>query len=217
MGRKRTDGWGYVRAGVVSIEEVLPLISDPNIKKVEFHGHMVNVTSLRLRTFVEKGLCCSSCGLQATHFAVETKTGQEQWHLNLWADRSAEGKGEMLMTHDHTLARGLGGADHIDNVTTMCRKCNFEKSKGENIEYCKRNNLPLPGQRKDKVARTPEPVSPGQRVRKKSGNKFKSGEYIATVVAVCTSLLDPKRRLAYSFEEDDSIVGVDMCGVALPA
>lgn len=217
MGRKRTVGWGYVRAGIVSIEEVLPLIADRTVQKVELHGHMVNVTSLRLRTFAEKGLCCSACGLQATHFAVETQKANNHWHLNLWADRSAEGKGEMLMTHDHTLSRGLGGRDHIDNVTTMCRKCNHQKSVGENIEYCKRNNLPLPGSRKDKVVAVPEPVSTGTQVHKKSGNKFKSGEYIATVVAVCSSLLDPKRRLAYSFEEDDSVVNVDRCGVVMPA
>jgi len=146
MARKRTVGWGYKRAGLVAIEDVLPLILNKSIEKVVIHGIRVNVTSLRLQTFAIKGQECSSCGVKATHFAVETKdTGPEAWHLNLWADRSHLEKGEMLMTHDHTLARGLGGKDHIDNCTTMCSKCNFQKSRGEQILYNELHGLPAPG------------------------------------------------------------------------
>lgn len=71
--KKKRDGWGYIRAGVVPIGEVLPLISDPNTAKVTFHGHTVNVTSLRLQTFAVKGVCCSNCGLTATHFVCGDK------------------------------------------------------------------------------------------------------------------------------------------------
>ena len=213
MGRKRTEGWGYERAGIVAIDDVLPLILDPEVKKVTFCGHAVNVVSLRLQTFATKGICCSNCGLTATHFAVERNEGNS-WHLNLWADRSAEGKGEMLMTHDHTLARGLGGADHIDNVTTMCRKCNFNKSIGERQEFNRRH--PEKTTPKKTVERDRLPVEIGTRVRKTSGNKFKSGEHVATVAAYCSSLMDPRRRMAYVLEEDDSIVCIGMCK-AVPA
>lgn len=150
MTRKRTQGWGYNRAGLVAIEDVLPLILDKSVEKAEFHGYKVNVTSLRLQTFAIKGLECSCCGLKATHFAVEEQQGQNNWHLNLWADRSHLGKDEMLITHDHTLARGLGGADHIDNCTTMCRKCNHQKSIDETIKYHELKGLPPPGSAKDK-------------------------------------------------------------------
>jgi hypothetical protein len=37
----------------------------------------------------------------------------------------------VLFTHDHTLARGLGGADAIENTTTMCSPCNQKKSRLE--------------------------------------------------------------------------------------
>lgn len=149
MTRKRTKGWGYTRAGLVAIEDVLPLILDPLIEKAEFMGHKVKVTSLRLQTFARKGLECSSCGVKATHFAVEAHENiGDNWHLNLWADRSADDKGEMLMTHDHTLARGLGGKDHIDNCTVMCSKCNYQKSIAETVEFHRRNGLPPPGSAK---------------------------------------------------------------------
>jgi len=150
MGRKRIVGWGYTRAGLVAIDQVLPLILDKSIEKVDLCGHRVNVVSLRLQTFAMKGLECSSCGVKATHFAVETKmNGEPAWHLNLWADRSHLDKEEMLMTHDHTLARGLGGKDHIDNVTTMCSKCNHQKSIGERVLYNEMHGLPAPGTAKD--------------------------------------------------------------------
>lgn len=133
----------YIRAGIVPISDVLPLIRDPKISKAVFHGHNVNVTSLRLQNFA-KSCVCSACKLEATHFAVESNGS---WHLNLWADRGP-GKKEMLFTHDHTLARSLGGSDDEGNTTTMCAKCNFNKSKGEREEFCRRNGLPMPGTKK---------------------------------------------------------------------
>lgn len=155
MGKRKKEGWGYYRVGLVAIEDVLPLILDPSVEKAEFLGHMCGVSSLRLRTFAIKGLECSSCELKATHFAVEAHERAngaipESFHLNLWADRTHLDKGEMLMTHDHTLARGLGGKDHISNCTTMCSKCNHIKSIQENIDYCELKGLPLPGSAKDK-------------------------------------------------------------------
>lgn len=169
MGKRKKEGWGYYRVGLVAIEDVLPLILDPSVEKAEFLGHKVGVSSLRLQTFAIKGLECSSCGVKATHFAVEGHERAngaipESFHLNLWADRTHLDKGEMLMTHDHTLARGLGGKDHISNTTTMCSKCNHIKSIGETIEYHRRNGLPPPGSAKDK----PKKLSPSQRAKREA-------------------------------------------------
>lgn len=130
----------YKRFAVVPIEDVLPIISkylnEPLRKKIrdDVAGYKVKVTGVRLRTFAMHGTTCSKCGLQATHFAIETtKFGTDHGaHLNLWASTP---EGEVLITHDHTLARGLGGKDHPDNTTTMCRPCNAEKSVAEGIEY----------------------------------------------------------------------------------
>lgn len=199
----------YTRAGIVAIADVLPVIANPEISAVEFHGHKVNVTSLRLRNFV-KSQTCSKCGLVATHFAVETNSGND-WHLNLWADRGPD-KAEMLFTHDHTLARGLGGDDSEENTTTMCAKCNFAKSREELVAYNKLHGLPPPGSgkaKRRKAARerieNPKLVEVGTPVVKTSGRKFKNDQYVATVTAMCSSLLDPKRRLAYVLEDESMI------------
>lgn len=234
MGKRQA----YTRAGIVAIADVLPAIAVGIRKKAEFCGHVVNVSSLRLQTFV-KSTVCSCCGLAATHFAVEHNDGFS-WHLNLWADRSNEGKGEMLFTHDHTLARCLGGADDESNVTTMCAKCNHRKGFDERIEYHKLKGLPPPGTKQakkkasgrgpdhDRKLNVPMELAvlqfraaeerlmksltvAGKVVRKHSGNPFKSGSTIATVEAMCTSLMDPKHRLAYVLVEDQTIVSVHQC------
>lgn len=199
----------YVRAGIVEISVVLPLIENHTIKSVILHGQKVNVTSLRLKNFV-KSTVCSCCGLEATHFAVESNGN---WHLNLYAAR--EGKREMLFTHDHTLARSLGGSDDESNTTTMCAGCNFAKSRGEFVEYCKQRGLPPPGSgkaaRKQAIAdarerrMNPDLVELGTVIVKKSGRKFKNDTYEATVVALCTSVCDPHHRTAYVLE-DESII-----------
>lgn len=208
----------YIRAGIVSIDTVLPLIKNPDIKSVVLLGRKVNVTSLRLQTFA-KSCTCSDCGLEATHFAVENNSN---WHLNLWADRGPDKK-EMLFTHDHTLARSLGGADDETNVTTMCAKCNHKKSIGEFEAYCKLKGLPPPGTKTSPKAKDPKdpagnPIRmavAGERIVKYSGKPFKCEETEVTVESICTSLFDPKRRLAYVIAEDQTIVSAHGCRVVL--
>ena len=207
--QKKKQQRNYIRAGIVDIDVILPLIRDHSIKSVILHGHKVNVTSLRLINF-GKSTVCSGCGLQATHFAVESNGN---WHLNLYAAR--EDKRDMLFTHDHTLARSLGGSDDEENTTTMCAGCNFSKSKVEFVEYCQQRGLPPPGSGKsarkqaieDARQRTMNPtlVAVGTTIIKKSGRKFKNDTYEATVMGLCTSLFDPHHRVAYVLE-DESII-----------
>jgi hypothetical protein len=102
--------------------------SKNKIKKC-YNGIEVNVTSLRLQTFLQKGTRCVHCGLNASHFAIERSRGNS-WHLNLWGVK--ESGEEILFTHDHILARGLGGLDRPENTQTMCTECNFQKSLEEN-------------------------------------------------------------------------------------
>lgn len=49
--------------------------------------------------------------------------------MNLWG-KTNDG-GEVLFTHDHILARGLGGSDKLDNMQTMCCWHNWEKGEIE--------------------------------------------------------------------------------------
>ena len=89
----------------------------------------VNVKSLRLQTFYLKGPVCVACGRRGTHFALERAVHDKKdkpYHLNLWAT-DANGD-EYLMTHDHILARSLGGRDVLENTQTMCSPCNAAKA-----------------------------------------------------------------------------------------
>lgn len=126
----------YERVGLVPINEVIEQIwqrmEHPGKKgKVTFNGYRVNVQSTRLRTFALTGVNCSCCKIEGAYFAIERSKGNTNtgYHLNLWA-KDKEGK-EVLMTHDHITARGLGGVDDNTNTETMCGPCNWEKGQLE--------------------------------------------------------------------------------------
>lgn len=94
-------------------------------KRTLFKGEMIKLSSLRLQTFAYKGTSCSECGIQASFFAMERTRSASRYHINMWGiDKNGE---EILFTHDHTIARALGGLDKISNTTTMCSKCNHSK------------------------------------------------------------------------------------------
>lgn len=117
----------YTRFKVVSLDQVLPLIEKHLSKKEkikeEIDGMSANVSSLRLKCFFVHGTSCSSCGLDASFFAFETNSATNP-HLNMYGVKDGQ---EVLFTQDHTLARSLGGKDHISNLTTMCNPCNAAK------------------------------------------------------------------------------------------
>lgn len=155
MNAKPYRAQGYERALVVSIEDVLAQVRDPAVEKAEFGGYRVGVSSLRLQNFA-KSTTCSCCGMQATHFAVESNSGRNpSWHLNLWA-KVGEDQPEVLFTHDHTKARVLGGTNDASNTTTMCAPCNNKKGHAESqlakALGIKRKNKPKTKKKKTDVA-----------------------------------------------------------------
>lgn len=127
----------YDRLKIVEKEKVLAAISDIlkkglSSKRTPFDGVLLKLTTLRMMTFFEDGTKCHCCGLDASYFAIERNATEAKrdpktnYHLNLWGiDENGD---EVLFTHDHTLARALGGKDDRSNTKTMCTKCNFEKS-----------------------------------------------------------------------------------------
>ena len=129
----------YNRHAIATLEEVIPLIfkhwDTPGIR-VEFGGHEVTVSSTRLKTFAKAstsphGMTCVACGLAATFFSVDTflRGNQGTPHLNLFGVNK-HGH-EVLFTHDHTVARALGGQDDLSNTTLMCSPCNNKKGNKE--------------------------------------------------------------------------------------
>lgn len=102
-------------------------------------GQRIWVAGVRLQTFANgHALCCAhpECGLAITHAVIERAVGRkgerlpgQRFHLNFYG---TNGYGhEVLFTHDHTLARSLGGPDDLSNTLPMCLRCNARKSKAE--------------------------------------------------------------------------------------
>jgi hypothetical protein len=129
----------YIRYEVVPIPEFLVEIrahwNENRVRVQRPDGRWVGCTSLRLKTFAHgakkdnEKIICVGCGLEATHFAVESSPGQNHTHMNLYGLKKVNEKfEEILFTHDHIRARALGGADNLSNLQVMCAPCNSKKS-----------------------------------------------------------------------------------------
>jgi hypothetical protein len=142
----------YIHLERISIEEATAAILanlEMRVKKervpLGMKGYMVHVTGVRLRTFGVKGTTCYICGNKATHFSIDVQTPGEKPHLNLWGVK--ENGDPLLFTHDHVLARSLGGGKTIKNTEPCCTDCNFEKSKYESVELARRHAVKKLAQR----------------------------------------------------------------------
>lgn len=128
----------------LSIEEGLSLIIDVRsihswTERPKVHGVPCRRNGLRLMTFKHKGVGCVKCGIKGSFFAIERSPDRfvvnrdafscEPYHMNLYAV-SKKGE-EVLMTHDHILARALGGRDTLENSQPMCEGCNSKKGSVE--------------------------------------------------------------------------------------
>ena len=139
----------YERLGVLPLEPVLEAIrlrlayeQDPENQPeaplfVRWLGKKVCVGGLRLQTFAAHGVACAlpGCACRGEYFAIERgldrhgRVFKKTYHLNLYGV-TAGGK-ESIFTHDHTLARSLGGADDLTNTLPMCATCNRWKGTKE--------------------------------------------------------------------------------------
>tara|TARA_R110002020_G_scaffold248845_2_gene462840 strand:- start:5089 stop:5496 length:408 start_codon:yes stop_codon:yes gene_type:complete len=98
--------------------------------KIEINGQMINMSSLRLLTFKEKGVDCVTCSTKGKFLALEKHRSSTVYHINLYGIYS-DGE-EVLMTKDHILAKSNGGEDTLENMQPMCSKCNLEKGNNPN-------------------------------------------------------------------------------------
>lgn len=143
----------YLRKETYSPSEVLDFIPDlstlppkTKLKKIkrDYDGDAMKMVSDRYYTFA-KSLKCAFCDLVGSIMCKEKsfdKHGNIQeggFHFNLYAiDANGE---EMLMTKDHILAKSKGGLNHIDNYTTCCSKCNFQKQDMDIEDFKKLKNI----------------------------------------------------------------------------
>jgi hypothetical protein len=135
----------YVRYGIATFDEVIPAALEnwtapAHLKRrLEIRGYKVGISSLRILTFArafrDNGrIHCVNCGAEASYFSIDSFSSNpsDSVHLNLFGIKHTNnGPEELLFTHDHILARGLGGADDMDNTQVMCSPCNSRKGAKE--------------------------------------------------------------------------------------
>lgn len=221
----------FHRAGKMSIEEGMALIrghmqksKSQQRKRVEVMGHEIALNSLRLYTFATTPACCSNpeCGMVATHFAVEIQTKGNQpvnshYQLNMYGEDQYGHK--ILMTHDHTLARSLGGVDGLANTSTMCKNCNQRKSIFESQEVERRRAIAA-----GKPAPRPEPpaIAPhrtmhylGELTKMAQSRGMSLDEYRDYCDLHGTTLGPPLKRWAEKDKEVARTIGLSRAGARL--
>ncbi len=133
MGLKMKTLHYYLRHHIFQVEEIFDLMND-GVKIGNFNNQTYGLTSLRLKTFQKafnEGKFQCVCGLKPKFFSLDTFPGakdQSKAHVNLIGQTTEK---EILFTHDHILARCLGGNDSIENTQLMCQPCNNKKSRHE--------------------------------------------------------------------------------------
>lgn len=129
------------RYATFPLDEILPQILDnlPYYQRkqaeksasFEHDGHVVRLSSLRLRTFKQHGVVCFGCGVEGSFFAMERHGDQSTYHLNLYGiDKDGD---EVLFTKDHIIPRSKGGRDVLWNMRTLCKMCNKIRGNGDLI------------------------------------------------------------------------------------
>lgn len=114
-----------LRKATYPVDEILELIKAPN-GRVQLDGDSVRVTGVRLKSFAVHGTVCVVCGLEGAFFAKEKgSVSDTRFHLNLYA-LDKDGR-EVLMTRDHVMPKSKGGSESINNMQTMCARCNGKK------------------------------------------------------------------------------------------
>jgi len=142
---KKVKYKGYKHIQSFVPDDILELVEpQANAIKVNVDGmnYKARVSSLRLQCF-KRSRRCVNCGLEGTIMSLDsftTKSDRGGFHFNLYA--KFEGK-TRLMTKDHIVPKSKGGADHLDNLQTMCDECNRKKGSKIPEEYITENVAPF--------------------------------------------------------------------------
>lgn len=104
-------------------KEIFDLINSALNRKILLEGFYVKTNSVRLKCFLRSPIC-AFCGLHGNLWKLES-TNEENPHLNLYC-RLTSGK-DVLLTKDHIFPKSKGGSDSLDNLQTLCIKCNEQK------------------------------------------------------------------------------------------
>jgi 5-methylcytosine-specific restriction endonuclease McrA len=117
-----------IRKNVYPLDQILPLIGESS--DVTIDGDVIRTSGLRLMNFKVHGITCVECGISGSFFAAEKSSRDRSYHLNLYAF-DCDNQCEVLMTRDHIVPLSKNGPNSIENLQTMCVKCNNRKGNGD--------------------------------------------------------------------------------------
>jgi len=112
-----------------AIDEILSLRTWED-KKLAFYtedGRRVRVkmNSLRYHVFANSPVC-ACCGLVGTYMMLDVHGKiYSRAHFNLYGEVSGQ---LILITKDHIIPRSKGGSNCLDNLQTLCTRCNAAKA-----------------------------------------------------------------------------------------
>lgn len=121
-------------------DEVLSMVRSGYTKKYVFNERVYHVKMYSKRYSVfKKSRTCAICGLIGTEMALCVSTNMDCAHFNLIGYTQ---KGQsVLFTKDHIVPVSKGGNDSIDNLRTMCCRCN--QARGNNTDLSVEDILAL--------------------------------------------------------------------------
>jgi 5-methylcytosine-specific restriction endonuclease McrA len=120
-----------IRKEKYTVEDILSHIG-PSTSPIILDDDPVKVNSLRMQCFKYHGITCVHCGVKGTFFAKEKHHVRDKsFHLNLYGiDQCGR---EVLMTRDHIIALAKNGNDALENLQTMCQRCNSLKGSKDTV------------------------------------------------------------------------------------
>ncbi len=107
------------------LQQVRPKEKGPReYQKIRVGPIRVNRHSIRLQTF-KHSTTCVTCGIKGELFSLE-RNGNPGYHFNMYGRNQY--KNLVLMTKDHIIPKSKGGKDSLENMQTMCTRCNTKKA-----------------------------------------------------------------------------------------
>lgn len=105
-------------------ETIFKLIRS-KVEFFKFENYNFSIAKKRYMIFADNPFCVC-CGIEGTEMVLEKPQYDAVPHFNLYA--YTDEKMPILMTKDHIHPVSKGGDNDVDNLQTMCSKCNNMKS-----------------------------------------------------------------------------------------
>ena len=128
-----------------TVEELLPYTGRDK-PKIVYEDYSARTDTRTLQCFAEHGIECYLCGLKGEFFVMEKNLRTEQIYLHLYGvDTDDE---VIMMTKDHIVPKSRYGPNTLDNLRTMCERCNNVLSQLNQARYRIKKRRDLKGYRK---------------------------------------------------------------------